>query len=61
MAYNTVIPYDTGKIKIGCMYTPPRRVVDMGVHAELLQRALLGIKTPWYERMLKKFCGVRHG
>ena len=50
-------PYDTGKVKIGCMYTPPRRVVDMGVHAELLQRALLGIKMPWYEWLKIKFIG----
>jgi hypothetical protein len=41
MAHNTVIPYDTGKVKIGEFYVPPRRVVDMGVHAEMLQRALL--------------------
>ena len=33
--------YNTGKIKIGCMYTPPRKVVDLGTHAEMLQRALL--------------------
>ena len=33
--------YNTGKVKIGCMYTPPRRVQDLGTHAELLQRALL--------------------
>ena len=58
MAHNTVTPYDTGKIKIGVYYTPPRRVVDMGVHAELLQRALLGIKTPWYERLWNRMFGV---
>ena len=33
--------YNTGKVKIGEFYTPPRKVVDLGVHAELLQRALL--------------------
>jgi hypothetical protein len=33
--------YNTGKVKIGEFYVPPRRVVDMGVHAEMLQRALL--------------------
>lgn len=53
-----VIPYDTGKVKIGEFYTPPRRVVDMGVHAELLQRALLGIKMPWYEWLKLKMFGV---
>lgn len=33
--------YNTGKVKIGEFYTPPRKVVDLGVHAEMLQRALL--------------------
>ena len=50
-------PYDTGKVKIGVYYTPPRRVVDMGVHAELLQRALLGIRMTWYEWLKLKFLG----
>lgn len=58
MVTHTVIPYDTGKVKIGEFYTPPRRVVDMGVHAELLQRALLGIKTPWYERLMVRMFGA---
>ena len=53
-ASTTVTPYDTGKVKIGCMYTPPRKIVDLGVHAEMLQAALLGIKTPWYQRVLAK-------
>lgn len=52
-----IVPYDTGKVKIGVYYTPPRRVVDMGTHAELLQRALLGIKMPWYEWLKIKFIG----
>lgn len=55
---NRTIPYDTGKVKIGCMYEPPRRVVDMGVHAEMLQAALLGIHVPWYRRMMFKWLGV---
>lgn len=33
--------YNTGKVKIGEFYTPPRRVLDLGMDAELLQRALL--------------------
>lgn len=57
MAHNTVTPYDTGKVKIGQFYTPPRRVVDLGVHAELLQAALLGIKMPWYRRLAMRFFG----
>ena len=58
MAHHTVTPYDTGKIKIGCMYTKPQRIVDLGVHAEMLQAALLGIKTPWYRRLAFKWFGV---
>lgn len=58
MERQPIVPYDTGKVKIGCMYTPPRRVVDMGVHAELLQRALLGIKMPWYEWLKLKMFGL---
>ena len=61
MAHHTVTPYDTGKIKIGCMYTPPRRVVDLGVHAELLQTALLGIHMPWYQRVWRKWFGGEIG
>lgn len=57
MERQPIVPYDTGKVKIGCMYTPPRRVVDMGVHAELLQRALLGIRMTWYEWLKLKFLG----
>ena len=33
--------YNTGKVKIGEFYTPPHRVLDLGIDAELLQRALL--------------------
>lgn len=33
--------YNTGKVKIGYMYVPPYKVVGLGSHAELLQRALL--------------------
>lgn len=57
MERQPIVPYDTGKVKIGVYYTPPRRVVDMGTHAELLQRALLGIKMPWYEWLKIKFIG----
>jgi hypothetical protein len=57
MDHNTVVPYDTGKVKIGCMYTPPRKQVDIGVHAELLQRALLGIRPFWYERLFGRWLG----
>lgn len=57
MERQPIVPYDTGKVKIGCMYTPPPRVVDMGVHAELLQRALLGIRMTWYEWLKLKFLG----
>ena len=36
-----VTPYDTGKVKIGSMYLPPRPAIEMSQHAELLQIALL--------------------
>lgn len=58
MATHPVTPYDTGKIKIGVHYTPPRRVVDMGVHAEMLQAALLGVHVPWYRKLLYRWFGV---
>jgi hypothetical protein len=39
------IPYDTGKVKIGLLYQPPRR--DYLTHdAELLQEALLAHRYP---------------
>jgi hypothetical protein len=57
MAHNAVIPYDTGKVKIGEFYTPPRRVVDLGVHAEMLQAALLGIHVPWYRKLWFRLTG----
>ena len=50
-------PYNTGKVKIGVYYTPPKRVVDLGTHAELLQRALITRKTPWYRRLLNLWSG----
>lgn len=43
--------YNTGKVKIGEFYEPPRRIVDMGKHAELLQMALLGIKPTLLDRI----------
>lgn len=57
MARQLVVPYNTGKVKIGYMYTPPRQVADIGVHAELLQRALLGIRMTWYEWLKFKLLG----
>jgi hypothetical protein len=49
------IPYDTGKVKIGCLYNPPQRVVDLGKSATQLQAALLGIRTPLHKRMLARW------
>ena len=44
-----VVPYDTGKVKIGLLYTPPRP--QMSRDEEIIQAALLGIKLtphiPW--------------
>lgn len=41
-----VVPYDTGKVKIGLLYTPkpPRMSRD----EEIIQAALLGEKLPTY-------------
>lgn len=35
------IPYDTGKVKIGCNYTPPQRVYEPSRTEVMLQDALL--------------------
>ncbi len=44
-----VVPYDTGKVKIGLLYTPPPP--KMTRDDEVIQAALLGIKLtpsiPW--------------
>lgn len=45
-----VVPYDTGKVKIGLLYTPPRKM-DMGSHAEMLQRSLLDKPLTLAERI----------
>jgi hypothetical protein len=55
---NRPIPYDTGKVKIGVHYVPPQRVVDLGVHAEMLQVALLGVRVPWYRKLLYRWTGA---
>lgn len=41
-----VVPYDTGKVKIGLLYTPkpPRMTRD----EEIIQAALLGERLPTY-------------
>ena len=44
-----VVPYDTGKVKIGLLYQPPKP--QMTRDEEVIQAALLGIKLtphiPW--------------
>jgi hypothetical protein len=55
---NKAIPYDTGKVKIGVYYTPPKRVVDMGVDAEMLQAALLRARVPRLRTLLYRWFGV---
>ena len=50
--------YNTGKVKIGEFYTPPHRIVDLGVDAEVLQRALLTnppLGTRLWHRVLRLF------
>ena len=49
-----VVPYDTGKVKIGLLYTPPNNSV-MSVDAERLQDALLNprmVQPTWLEKIL---------
>lgn len=42
------VPYNTGKVKIGSRYEPPRRYT-MSRDAEIIQRLFLGHKKPkWY-------------
>lgn len=47
--HKVVVPYDTGKVKIGLLYTPPQP--QMTRDEEKIQAALLGIKlmpyVPW--------------
>ena len=49
-----VVPYDTGKVKIGLLYTPPRDY-PMSVDAERLQDALLNpqVNVSWLEKLLR--------
>jgi hypothetical protein len=49
-----VVPYDTGKVKIGLLYTPPRDY-PMSLDAERLQNALLNpqVNISWLEKLLK--------
>lgn len=49
-----VVPYDTGKVKIGLLYTPPKDY-PMSVDAERLQNALLNpriVQPTWLEKIL---------
>jgi hypothetical protein len=45
------VPYDTGKVKIGWAYVPPRKVVGFERDADLLQRALLSQSQSVFDRM----------
>jgi len=38
------VPYDTGKVKIGMFYEPPKK--SMEDHELILQNALLGLDEP---------------
>lgn len=51
------VPFDTGKVKIGLLYTPPNNYV-MSVDAEKLQDALLNPRSTrptWLEKLLWRF------
>ena len=45
MSDKRVAPYDTGKVQIGVLYTPPPPPMDE--HEEQIQAGLLDIR-PWY-------------
>lgn len=47
-------PYNTGKVKIGSQYQPPRRV-NMSATEERLQSALLGDRASAEERAERLF------
>lgn len=40
------LPYNTGKVRIGCRYDPPPPRYYFSIDEERLQRALLGLKRP---------------
>lgn len=47
------VPYDTGKVKIGMFYEPPKKVMED--HELILQNALLGLdeqKEPIVHRIM---------
>ena len=59
---NRPVPYDTGKVKIGCMYQP-KQVWVPSADMERLQTALLNPKRPSYldeckERFLNLLKGL---
>ena len=49
MTEKKIIPYDTGKVKIGCNYHRPVRAY-YSAEERLIQRALLGRATPAWRR-----------
>ena len=46
-----VTPYDTGRVKIGLLYQPHRRVV-MSADEERIQAALLGLEPRFLDRVV---------
>jgi hypothetical protein len=48
--HRTIVPYDTGKIKIGIAYTKPMPKMDE--YDEQIQEALLGIRS-WKHTLLR--------
>jgi hypothetical protein len=43
---NKMVPYNTGKVLIGCRYAPMQRHPEVDADAVRLQRALLRVKSP---------------
>ena len=55
------VPYDTGKVKIGCMYQP-KQVWVPSADMERLQTALLNPKRPSYlEQCKERFLNLLKG
>jgi hypothetical protein len=55
---NKQVPYNTGKVQIGINYVPPRRIVDLGADAELLQLALLKKRASLGRRLFARWFSI---
>ena len=61
---NKLVPYNTGKVLIGCRYEIPQHPVSHSADEMLLQRALLGVKNPFairFANIIKVLKGEANG